>query len=272
MQSHFVKLEPPYQIIHYGGVVGIQIGTLIVVGQEFANGIDIYTHSHPVVSYVDKFQLQKKLGKEHGNRAMAAYYGGGEGNVWSKVEVSDVDVIGLWDTNRNQDSCPFDWDDFVYLVSEGFSLADALKGTYRKNGILELNNYLRKVGLEPQPPVPFKHLKMCLSLQYKKVRNEVVRGYISCDEYLDIDSKKSNELRVSFCIPYNEKKLDQAIEIICHNMNQYLALIHSINASIEFVANVAYGVDNAPTDNPKDEENIAIIVKKLNGIYKNQNR
>jgi hypothetical protein len=32
MESHFVKLEPPYQIIHYGGAVGIQIGTLITVG------------------------------------------------------------------------------------------------------------------------------------------------------------------------------------------------------------------------------------------------
>ena len=39
MESHFVKLEPPYQIIHYGGVVGIQIGTLIVVGE---NSFDLY--------------------------------------------------------------------------------------------------------------------------------------------------------------------------------------------------------------------------------------
>lgn len=35
MESYFVKLEPPYQIIHYGGAVGIQIGTLITVGNMF---------------------------------------------------------------------------------------------------------------------------------------------------------------------------------------------------------------------------------------------
>ena len=69
MESHFVKLEPPYQIIHYGGVVGIQIGTLIVVGENSfePKGIDIRTRSHPVVSYVDKHQLKSKLGKDRGN-------------------------------------------------------------------------------------------------------------------------------------------------------------------------------------------------------------
>ena len=35
MESYFVKLEPPYQIIHYGGAVGIQIGTLITVGNMY---------------------------------------------------------------------------------------------------------------------------------------------------------------------------------------------------------------------------------------------
>ena len=75
MESHFVKLDPPYQIIHYGGVVGIQIGTLITVGNEYPgdSGIEnIYTHSHPVVSYVDKRQLSAKLGKERGNRDIAS--------------------------------------------------------------------------------------------------------------------------------------------------------------------------------------------------------
>ena len=62
MQSHFVKLEPPYQIIHYGGVVGIQIGTLIVVGESHPgdySSLDIFTHSHPVVSYVDKVIISR---------------------------------------------------------------------------------------------------------------------------------------------------------------------------------------------------------------------
>lgn len=37
MESHFVKLEPPYQIIHYGDAVGIQIGTLITVGNMYSD-------------------------------------------------------------------------------------------------------------------------------------------------------------------------------------------------------------------------------------------
>ena len=35
MESYFVKLEPPYQIIHYGGEAGIQIDTLITVGNMY---------------------------------------------------------------------------------------------------------------------------------------------------------------------------------------------------------------------------------------------
>ena len=31
MQSHFVKLEPPYQIIHYGGVVTAAMATWLAM-------------------------------------------------------------------------------------------------------------------------------------------------------------------------------------------------------------------------------------------------
>ena len=74
MQSHFVKLEPPYQIIHYGGEVGIQIGTLIVVGPNYPDPsyLDIRTSSHPVVSYVSKKLFRSVLADDNGDRALAS--------------------------------------------------------------------------------------------------------------------------------------------------------------------------------------------------------
>ena len=170
MESHFVKLEPPYQIIHYGGVVGIQIGTLIVVGENSfePKSIDIYTRSHPVVSYVDKRQLRAKLGKERGNRDIASYYGGGEGNVWSKVEISDVDVIGMSDLNADGEPSLFEWTDFVSLVNDGVALRDAENGLWRPNGIFDLENYLRRVGLYLKLPPVADHLVLELSLLCRK--------------------------------------------------------------------------------------------------------
>ena len=180
MESHFVKLEPPYQIIHYGGAVGIQIGTLITVGNMYSGPTqslnDIYTQSHPVVSYVDKKLFKAKIGKDRGRRDLAAYYGGGEGNVWSKVQVSDVDVIGLWDADQEETSYPFEWCDFVVLVSDGFSRIDAMQSTYRENGIFNLRNYLMKVGLDVVPPnPPIKKFKMNMSGNSK--RNVYVKDY-----------------------------------------------------------------------------------------------
>lgn len=272
MQSHFVKLEPPYQIIHYGGVVGIQIGTLIVVGENSfePKTIDIRTRSHPVVSYVDKHQLKTKLGKERGNVGIASYYGGGEGNVWSKVEVSDVDVIGIWDDN--QETYPFEWASFLSLVFNGFSLMDAQNGTSRKNGIFDLVNYLRRVGLAPVLPPPIKQLKMVLSLQCTKFDNGFVRLYIQCNEQFSKDT--DGYLRIMFVSMYDENHIDQVVENINHNMHQFLSLLRMHNAKIEFIVydDDDDDDDDEPVGKPEDQENLEIIAKKLNDIYKKKGR
>ena len=55
IQTSYVPLEHPYQIIEYRGTMGIQIGTLIVTRDlsEERGEYAIETHSHPVVSYVN---------------------------------------------------------------------------------------------------------------------------------------------------------------------------------------------------------------------------
>lgn len=269
MQSHFVKLEPPYQIIHYGGVVGIQIGTLIVVGENSFDpkSIDIYTRSHPVVSYVDKLQLKAKLGKERGDNFKVSQWGGGEGNVWSKVEVSDVDVIGLWDVDQDHETCHLEWNDFTSLVNDGFSYMDAKKSTSRKYGIYELYNYLQRVGLTPVPPPPATYcVEIGLTLRRIKYSDGFVRKFIQCSELNYMDQNRP--VRIMFYSMYDAEHLNRVIENIDHNISQYLSLLQMSEADMKFVtlANEDIGEDEL-YDNAEDKKNLEKIVKRLNKIF-----
>lgn len=270
MESHFVKLEPPYQIIHYGGVVGIQIGTLIVVGSNYPgdySSIEIRTRSHPVVSYVDKHQLKAKLGKERGNYFKATHFGGGEGNVWSKVEVSDVDVIGIWDVDQDKETYPFEWNQFTSLVYYGFSYMEARNGTCRKNGIFDLHNYLRRVGLTPVPPPPPTYcVEIGLCLRCIKYDNGFVRIFIQCCELNYMDRERP--IRIMFYAMYDKTRLDEVLENIHHNMIQYLSLLQMRDADIKFVTFNDEDIDEDDlVDNPEHKENLEKIVEQLNDIY-----
>ena len=270
IQTHFVKLEPPYQIIHYGGVVGIQIGTLIVVGESNPGdsaSIDIITHSHPVVSYVDKLQLKAKLGKERCDNFKVSQWGGGEGNVWSKVEVSDVEVIGLWDVDQDHETCHMEWDDFTSLVNDGFSYMDAKKGISRKYGIYELYRYLERVGLTPVPPPPADYcVEIGLSLHRIKYSDGIVRKFVQCSELNCMDQNRP--IRIMFYAMYDAAHLNSVINNINHNVFQYLSILKMPDAELKFVtfADEDIGEDNLYY-NPEDEENLQKIVEQLNDIY-----
>ena len=91
MNTSYVPLEHPYRIIAYRGVLGIQIGTLIVTvdkSEESKGGYAIETHSHPVVSYVNNSLFVDK--EEHRSLSLPKPY---EGVVWDKVELQDVETV-----------------------------------------------------------------------------------------------------------------------------------------------------------------------------------
>ena len=91
IQTHLLKAEPPYQIISAAGQVGIQVATLIVTEDKSTEeGYQIDTHSHPVVNY----GLKTLVKDSHGFFPFEPNLQP-EGAVWNKVEISDVNVIGL---------------------------------------------------------------------------------------------------------------------------------------------------------------------------------
>lgn len=105
VSTTYVPLQPPYQIIKYSGDIAMQIGTLIVTIQKEGNvngmGYSIETHSHPVVSYENKFMSEQ-------NRQLSDYQFL-EGAVWNNVEVKDVTTICL--TNSR-----LPWQEFVQFL------------------------------------------------------------------------------------------------------------------------------------------------------------
>ena len=259
MQSHFVKLEPPYQIIHYGGVVGIQIGTLIVVSEnsDDPSGLGICTRSHPVVSYVDKIRLRDVM-KDDSNDHKLSYYAGGEGSVWSKVEVNDVDIVGLWDPDTEYDKPQFDWDHFAGLVLDGFSSLDSWNGTYRENGIYDLMDYLRRVGLAPVRPCGVE--KIHLDMWYNQSKSE----HNAVDKIILFNNDQAPEGEsVGFAIPCFEGDMDKTIEIATSYMDDYLSLMRSYEAEIEFSACVYESDDERAAG-----EYLKTLAQRLNDLFK----
>lgn len=74
IQTHLLPLQPPYNYIYYGGIVGKQIATLVatVDKTDKEGNYGLETHSHPVVVY-------------NGQTA--------EGVVWDKCEVMDCRTV-----------------------------------------------------------------------------------------------------------------------------------------------------------------------------------
>lgn len=106
IQTHYVPLSPPYRIIYTGGVLGIQIGTLIVVSTD-ENSMLFQTKTHPVVSYVNK-----ELCKEEDLYITDLMIGGknSEAEVWYNVEQKEVATLCLVGQKLL-------WDDFLEILT-----------------------------------------------------------------------------------------------------------------------------------------------------------
>lgn len=105
IQTSYVPLEHPYQIVEYNGTLGMQIGTLIVTKDLSDDDEDyaIETHSHPVVSYVNK-RIRPDL-KHHQSLSLPKPY---EGVVWDKVELHELNTLAREDEKLR-------WRDYMAL-------------------------------------------------------------------------------------------------------------------------------------------------------------
>ena len=147
IQTHLLKLDPPYQIITCKGEVGMQIATLVVTEEtrDEQGKYGITTHSHPVVTYVDKSLVKNRLEYQPGKEEFEednALIPCGEGVVWDKVETNEISLVCMSDQTDRR------------LTSYGFSrLATemleniAFSGKWQGHQLMELASNLMNFGV-----------------------------------------------------------------------------------------------------------------------------
>jgi len=109
IQTSYAPLDKPYQIIEYNGRLGIQIGTLIVTKEKRRGkdgGYAIETHSHPVVSYVNKEEPLDL--KNHLSLSKPRPF---EGVVWDDVELYELNVV-------TRENSYVSWEDYMQLCKK----------------------------------------------------------------------------------------------------------------------------------------------------------
>ena len=147
MQSHLLKLEPPYQIIACRGEIGVQIATIIVMEETCGDDgkYDITTHSHPVVTYMDKPLTRNNFSKrnseidEYPEPVYSVAYG--EGVVWDKVECNECITISFTDIPDRKVS-DLEFSDLVQEMLENI----ALEGKWQGLKLLEFASKLEDMG------------------------------------------------------------------------------------------------------------------------------
>ncbi len=147
IQTHLLKLDPPYQIIACRGNVGMQIATLVVIEETRSEDgkYGITTHSHPVVTYEDKTLVRKRLEELPDNddswEDMALLLNG-EGVVWDKVEVTDTLLVCMSDQKerklRSYDFC---------RLATAMLENTALSGEWQGHQLLEFRCNLEEFGV-----------------------------------------------------------------------------------------------------------------------------
>ena len=107
IQTNYVALEHPHRVIYYNGVVGLQIGSLIVTTEKVdeVSGSVVEMKSHPVVSYCST-EAKKNINR-------ISYPGVySEAVVWDQVEQNDVTTLCV-------EGGSIDSDDFLCEIGQG---------------------------------------------------------------------------------------------------------------------------------------------------------
>ena len=133
IQSHYIPLESPYRIIYAGGVMGLQIGTLLMVhdlgpspigGNRSSAKSRFITESYPVVSYTNK--SSERIITDIGDSGLFS-----EGIVWDHVTQDKVATICLEGQKLSWDDCLDFLGPDLMPPHEWKSLTDELQRSYR---------------------------------------------------------------------------------------------------------------------------------------------
>ena len=175
-------MEHPYQIIEYNGMLGIQIGTLIVtkdMSVDKKGGYAIETHSHPVVSYFNK-QESLNQRKQNSMSVQRPF----EGVVWDKVELYELSVLA-------REGERMSWRNYMSYCRK-LRLGE-LEGTIKDAELLITNTYgqLLDWGIDMLVPGLSKDGEYILNVEWK---------YKDAGEMLSVDYQLLLQLSLQGCL------------------------------------------------------------------------
>lgn len=234
IQSHYVPLERPYRIIYAGGVVGLQIGTLIVVddqmhmlSQNVGSGREnraawsyvdlnsfkgIKTYSHPVVSYINK--------SDKGNRKFMsdAPYGGvySEAVVWNQVDQHEVMTLCLEGEKLYWEELS----EFLYeKVSTSRDKHSAMEAMLSISSIVD-----SIISLGGQFVLP----------EGKVISVQLLKGILEDDKTGSSESSYHTADRTLFPFVARTNNVEEAYEIMYRQFIQYSRILMKINPQRRF--------------------------------------
>lgn len=256
IQTHFVRLEPPYQVIFCNGQLGLQIGSLIAVEEkrDEKGKYGLVTHTHPVVNYGSKDTLKFFSGGRSNVWTSPGDYA--QGAVWDKAEVSDVLVIGLMSEEG-----------YTTMNEEGFAELVARTLEYRiqqqqtlQNTIYYLNRNLRLLGMAPHYDTPSE-----------------VQLHMACIDYdvIPFIQMTNADYTIRMAVPFDT--IERMKEMVFNQLREYKGLFSKkesytswsfIPEKLEYAQGYEESEDNSTEDIiSKQEKIMAELAKELNSVF-----
>lgn len=104
---------------------------------------------------------------------------------------------------------------------------------------------------------------MNMSLYYQKVEYGQVRGSLFC---------QTEDNLVAFHLPFSEAHSKHGVQIFVHFIRQYLSIMRSLDATIDFAVGEPINGELMKKDVHVSEENLVHLVKTLNETYNEKYR
>lgn len=236
IQTHLLILQPPYNYIYHGGIVGKQIATLVAtVDKTDKDGnYGLESHSHPVVVY-------------NGQTA--------EGVVWDQVEVMDCRTV-CSETEKKVTLRQFN----ELLAMTGGAKTD--NPSNPMNLLPPMNpNYLRSAlraaGIVLEMPTDVNYYGPD---QLGTVRDFKVRLlFDACDDGLCVWSQLNNS-PLYFNIEAAQRK--EVLNLLLSQLNDWEMALEEFGVNIEFEAGSQEDVFDEYIE--FDEDEVKAIIEELN--------
>ena len=267
IQTHYVPLERPYRIVYTGGVVGLQIGTLIVIESgatskafrpnhfQVVLGSEEYrTKTHPVVSYVNK-NFYNTDGNIEKIRTLS------EAVVWDKVDQSEIVTLCL-------EGQKISWDDFLSLfVYNTFNIGDIKKLGAEIQKLYRFYNLLRNVGGDIECPYTDAYISI------NKNENDAL--YLNCDILCGtFFNEEEQKEELYFTSLYQNGPIylfagtddvEHAYDILSLQSTFYHEILGEINPDAEYIVKFdPFIVDNRTGKDLDNQNKLIELCNKLN--------